>query len=89
MAHFYASAQGSRGETHRLGGKRGATAGVRSWDEGVRIQAYHNEETDKNYYIIYMTAGSRSNGRDIRYLAEIHEDGTMVLQGGEVVKPKN
>ncbi len=88
MAHFYASAQGSRGETHRLGGKRGATAAVRSWTEGIRIAAFYSEETKKNHYIIYLTGGSDTGGRDRRYLGEVQEDGTIILQGGKIIKPE-
>lgn len=62
MAHFYAHAQGSRGETHRLGGKSGgAIAGVRSWNDGVKIYADYKEQKGKNIYTIVFTGGS-SNG---------------------------
>jgi hypothetical protein len=59
MAHFYASAQGSRGETHRLGGKSsGADASVRGWHDGVRVWGRWDEEKQKNIYTIDFTGGS-------------------------------
>ncbi len=59
MAHFYAEAQGSRGATHRLGGKEnGAVAGVRGWHDGVEVVASHNEAQGRNEYEIRFTGGS-------------------------------
>lgn len=59
MAHFYASAQGSRGETHRLGGKSsGAQAEVRGWHDGVRVIASFNESKGRNIYTLVFTGGS-------------------------------
>lgn len=59
MAHFYAHAQGSRGETHRLGGKEnGAQAGVRGWKDGVTIYATYNKGHERNEYEIVANGGS-------------------------------
>lgn len=63
MAHFYASAQGSRGETHRLGGKTGgARVTVKGWHDSVSVYAYYDEEKKENYYIIYT--GHPSSGEE-------------------------
>lgn len=59
MAHFYASAQGSRGRVHRLGGKSsGADAEVRGWHDGVRVWARFDEARGRNIYTLTFTGGS-------------------------------
>lgn len=48
MAHFYVSAQGNRGKTHRLGGKdSGAVTYAASWQGAIRVVLYEREGTDR------------------------------------------
>lgn len=55
MAHFYAEAQGSRGATHRLGGKKyGAHVLLKGWDDSVNVYARYDEDQKDNVYTIYF-----------------------------------
>lgn len=63
MAHFYGSAQGSRGETHRLGGKEaGMRTQCRSWKRGVSVYASNNEK-DGDIFNITIDGGSGGGER--------------------------
>lgn len=90
MAHFYAEVVGSRGASHRLGGKKGgASALVNSWDDGVRIYARYDEQKERNYYEVILTSGSNGQPHGIRTLGVIYPDGTFIATGGRIIKPLN
>ena len=50
MAHFYGTLQGARGEATRLGHKStGVTTRAASWAGCVRVELWHDEETDTDW----------------------------------------
>lgn len=86
MAHFLAQAQGSRGATHRLGGKSGgAEVVVQGWNDGIRVVARYDEQKQQNYYEVTVTGGS-SGGRQSVYLGTVSADGTFIGRGGVIIQ---
>jgi hypothetical protein len=77
MSRFYASIQGSRGETTRQGTVQSGLSGhVRGWNAGVQVEADvfgTQDEGASDRFAVYMTAGS--NGRYPRTLLGYVYDG--------------
>ena len=60
MAQFYASIQGNRGETTRMGTKSSGIEGhIRGWSVGIQIVGREIDEEDT--FDVYLTSGSNGN----------------------------
>jgi hypothetical protein len=72
MAHFYLSAQGSRGAVTRCGTKAsGIDAHVRGWGCGVKVYARCDSE-GRDCFDVYQTGGS--NGGTSTFLGTVTTD---------------
>lgn len=60
MAQFYASIQGNRGESTRIGTKSsGITGHIRGWSIGARVEVSH--ENGEDVIRVYKTSGSNGS----------------------------
>lgn len=70
MSRLYGSMQGAKGATTRCGHNE-ITAHLRSWDLGVRVEVYHDKDTNKTHCMVYATRGS--NGGGSKLIAEFDD----------------
>jgi len=72
MAQFLGEAQGSRGSTHRLGGKDGGmTTRCNGWGCGITV--YASTVDDVDIFEVYRTTESGGSG-DRKLIATIRSD---------------
>lgn len=55
MSHYYGTAQGSRGEVSRTGGKNsGITTHATCWSGAIRVRLCYDQETDEDRVVIEL-----------------------------------
>jgi len=66
MAQFYASIQGNRGETTRIGSKESGIQGnIRGWNIGAKVYVEFDKELQTDRVTIYRTGGSHQKIREV------------------------
>ncbi len=75
MSRFRGTVEGGRGSASRLGGRAsGLTTNCNGWTRGVRVQAFVDEVTDEDVFLVYATNGS-SPAESMRLLGTLDADG--------------
>lgn len=65
MSKFYMSASNNRSTITKCGYKDGLNIHARGWNKGIRVNIYYDEESDKEVYEVFETAGSNGMGSEV------------------------
>lgn len=81
MARFYASIEGNRGSSTRIGtASSGISGHIRGWNVGAQVDCRVDGD-DNDVVEVYATGGS-NNGHHQQILARIMADGTIMVAEG-------
>tara|TARA_R100001015_G_C4633828_1_gene199309 strand:- start:3246 stop:3512 length:267 start_codon:yes stop_codon:yes gene_type:complete len=82
MAQYRGTIQGNRGEASRLGTKSsGLTMTSNGWESGIKVRAYFDAESNKDWFIVWSTGGSNARtGNRLLGVFTIDADGKHLFQ---------
>ncbi len=77
MAQFMAEIQGNKGSVSRLGSKSsGIRAEINGWEVGVSVNAFYNDDLDRDEIEVTVTGGS-NHYNDSKTIFTVSEGGEI------------